>query len=130
MTARMSTPPPGRLPCAEQPERWDLGTGTSETWMESMQICLRCPLRAPCARRAAHMVELGWPPYEMVWAGVGYDRSGKVIEDLARYRRAKPRRRREQLVIVGPSVDAPPDSVTGSLTQHALDVRTIALGQR
>ncbi|MEU7766879.1 hypothetical protein AB0B25_17355 [Nocardia sp. NPDC049190] len=132
MTAPMSTPPSGLLPCAEQPERWDLGTGTAETWMESRQICLRCPLRAPCARRAAHMVEVGWPPREMLWAGVGYDRAGNVIQDLARYSRPKPRRRRRHSVIVGPKfVDVLPSSATDRSTRHSLGTpRTIVFGQR
>ncbi|MGO4615059.1 hypothetical protein AB4305_11985 [Nocardia sp. 2YAB30] len=126
--------PPGELPCAERPERWDLGTGSPEIWMESSQICLQCPLRAPCARRATQLVEVGRPPREMLWAGVGYDRSGKVIKNLARYRPASLRRRRRhrQLVIVGPkSLDALPDSVTHSLLRQTIGTRrTIVFGQR
>ena len=75
-----------RPPCAEVPDSWDLDTGTPETWHSAVRICAGCPLYTQCSRLAQTLIERGDAPRAMIWAGVAYDNSGNVIEDLDRHR--------------------------------------------
>lgn len=74
-----------RPPCAQRPDDWDLDTGTPESWRQAVQICHRCPLLTQCQRMAAALTESGDRPRAMIWAGVGYDNSGRAIQDLDRH---------------------------------------------
>ncbi|WP_459545894.1 hypothetical protein [Nocardia sp. X0981] len=81
---------PRRPPCADNPQRWDLDAGKPGEWRESVRICARCPLRDACARRAAALIDEGYSPKSMIWAGVGYDSEGRSVADLDVYRSSPP----------------------------------------
>lgn len=75
-----------RPPCAEVPDSWDLDSGTPEAWHSAVRICYGCPLFTQCSRLAQTLIERGDAPRAMIWAGVAYDNSGNVIENLDRHR--------------------------------------------
>lgn len=75
-----------RSPCAESPDSWDLDSGTPESWHSAVRICYGCPLFVQCGRLAQTLIERGDAPRAMIWAGVAYDNSGNVIENLDRHR--------------------------------------------
>lgn len=89
-TAREGSGRPGKTrlkpPCAHHPDDWDLDVGTPENWQEAVTLCHGCPLMTQCRDLAATLTARGMPPRSMIWAGVGYDSSGRPIEDLTRHR--------------------------------------------
>lgn len=80
-----ATPRPA---CSERPDDWDLDTGTPDTWRQAVRTCQACPLLAQCSQLAETLTGRGQAPRAMIWAGVGYDASGNVIENLDRHRTA------------------------------------------
>ncbi|WP_306360015.1 hypothetical protein [Nocardia sp. CC227C] len=88
-----------RPPCAQHPDNWDLDTGTPDAWRQAVAACHECPLLVQCQRMAAALVESGEGPRAMIWAGVGYDNSGRVIQDLDRHRIAPADRQRPTRIV-------------------------------
>ncbi|WP_327146913.1 hypothetical protein [Nocardia sp. NBC_01327] len=88
-----------RPPCADVPNDWDLDVGTPETWRTAVQICRDCPLLADCSRLAKAFIARGDAPRAMIWAGVGYDNVGRVVDDLDRHRIAPIDRSRPMRII-------------------------------
>lgn len=91
--SRVSSPPvpaaaksTQRPPCAELPDSWDLDSGTPEAWHSAVRTCYGCPLFEQCARLAQTLIDRGDAPRAMIWAGIAYDNSGNVIENLDRHR--------------------------------------------
>ncbi|MBO0855077.1 MAG: hypothetical protein J2P18_15095 [Nocardia sp.] len=74
-----------RPPCADGPDDWDLDVGTPESWRTAVQTCAECPLLSQCAELAQALIIRGDGPRAMIWAGVAYDGSGKVVENLDRH---------------------------------------------
>ncbi|MFC9437189.1 hypothetical protein [Nocardia sp. NPDC057030] len=68
------------------PDDWDLDVGAPDRWKLAVEICQSCPLVARCREFAQSLIERGDAPRGMIWAGVGYDNSGRVVDDLDRYR--------------------------------------------
>ncbi|SUA72782.1 Uncharacterised protein [Nocardia otitidiscaviarum] len=88
-----------RPPCAQHPDGWDLDTGTPDAWRQAVAACHACPLFVQCQRMATALVEAGEGPRAMIWAGVGYDNSGKVIPNLDRHRIAPVDRQRPTRIV-------------------------------
>lgn len=94
--AGRSTPRP---PCAERPDDWDLDTGTPDAWRQAVAACRECPLFVECQRMASTLTESGEGPRAMIWAGVGYDNSGKVVQNLDRHRTTPVDRQRPTSIV-------------------------------
>ncbi|GAB2452327.1 hypothetical protein [Nocardia tengchongensis] len=90
---------PDRPPCAEGPNDWDLDIGTPDSWRVAVEICHDCPLLVECAQLAQGFIDRGDAPRSMIWAGVPYDNSGKVVENLDRHRIAPFDRKRPMRII-------------------------------
>lgn len=75
-----------RPPCADDPSDWDLDVGTPASWRAAVQICHTCPLLANCVQLVEKFIARGDVPRAMIWAGVGYDNAGRVVEHLDRHR--------------------------------------------
>ncbi|WP_157573990.1 hypothetical protein [Nocardia jejuensis] len=88
-----------RPPCAEDPSAWDLDVGTPESWRIAVEICQHCPLLIQCRGRAENFIARGDAPRAMIWAGVGYDNAGKIVENLDRHRIAPVDRNRPMRII-------------------------------
>ena len=73
-------------PCAENPDNWDLDVGSPDTWRDAVETCGNCPLMGECARLARELSARGQSPRSMIWAGIGYDNSGRVIDNLDQHR--------------------------------------------
>jgi hypothetical protein len=73
-------------PCAARPDDWDLDIGTPDIWREAVRICQQCSILAQCRELAETLIAQGMPPRSLIWAGVGYDVSGNVIENLDQHR--------------------------------------------
>lgn len=97
-----ATPPPAagqwRGPCADDPAGWDLDAGDLIRWLRALRECGQCPVLQRCLQlRAEH-----WPqadprrpvmnPKSVIWAGVAYSDTGRVMsEDSLRYMAARRR---------------------------------------
>lgn len=77
-----------RPPCAGSPADWDLDAGGPEAWRSAVRVCASCPLADRCAQLAQTFIDRGDTPRAMIWAGVAYDNSGRVIENLDAHRPA------------------------------------------
>ncbi|KAA8881891.1 hypothetical protein F3087_40185 [Nocardia colli] len=97
--ARGSTKPARKPPCADHPDDWDLDTGTPDSWREAIRMCADCPLFRQCDQLAQNLISRGDSPRAMIWAGIAYDNTGKVIENLDRHR-ATPLDHRRPLQII------------------------------
>jgi hypothetical protein len=86
ISARTTTPRKPKPPCAAHPDDWDLDTGTPTIWKDAVRTCHGCPILAQCRELAETLIAHGMPPRSAIWAGMGYDRSGNVIENLDRHR--------------------------------------------
>ncbi|MFE3029529.1 hypothetical protein [Nocardia tengchongensis] len=81
------------------PAGWDLDVGTPESWRAAVRICHDCPMLADCARLAQTFIARGDAPRAMIWAGIGYDNGGKVVENLDYHRIAPIDRNRPMRII-------------------------------
>ncbi|MGV9411250.1 hypothetical protein ACWDOP_15140 [Nocardia sp. NPDC003693] len=88
-----------RPPCADGPNDWDLDVGTPESWRAAVQTCHGCHLLAHCKQLAQNFIERGDAPRAMIWAGVAYDGSGRVVENLERHRAASVDHKRPMRII-------------------------------
>ncbi|MFQ6327806.1 hypothetical protein ACLMAL_16930 [Nocardia sp. CWNU-33] len=75
-----------RPPCADGPDDWDMDAGSPDSWRAAVRTCLACPLLAQCKETVQALVERGDGPRAMIWAGVAYDNSGTIVENLERHR--------------------------------------------
>lgn len=92
-----------RGPCADDPTAWDLDAGDLIKWLQALRECGRCPVLQRCLDlRAEH-----WPqadprrpvmnPKSVIWAGVAYSDTGRVLSEeslrhMAARRRLAPAR--------------------------------------
>jgi hypothetical protein len=86
IATRATLPRRPKPPCAARPDDWDLDIGTPAIWQEAVRICHDCPILVQCRELAETLIAHGMPPRSLIWAGVGYDRSGNVIENLDQHR--------------------------------------------
>ncbi|MEU1985876.1 hypothetical protein [Nocardia sp. NPDC019395] len=108
-----------RPPCAEVPDSWDLDSGTPDAWQSAVHTCYGCPLFEQCKRLAQTLIERGDAPRAMIWAGVAYDNSGNVIENLDRHRTAPIDHKRPMRIIRnGPRPTAHGTAVSGAPKRH------------
>ncbi|MQY23875.1 hypothetical protein [Nocardia macrotermitis] len=75
-----------RPSCADGPNDWDLDVGTPDSWRAAVRICQECPLLNDCAESVRTLTDRGMGPRSMIWAGVAYDATGRVLENLDRHR--------------------------------------------
>jgi hypothetical protein len=103
-----------RPPCADNPLWWDLDAGSRDTWPRALAICRACPQLAACRGLVEQLAERGAGPRSMIWAGVGYDGSGKQITELTCYTppRVAVRRRRVESIVRTGTVCLPAPAVT------------------
>jgi len=111
-------------PCADGPDDWDLDTGNPDTWRAAMRVCESCPLFARCEQLVRTLTERGTGPRAMIWAGVAYDNTGKVVTDLDRHRVTPIDHKRPLRIIRTGSRPAPAEPVA------AIPRRRIVLGRR
>jgi len=91
---------PWRGPCtsqqatprdAEPHASWDLDIGDAVSWRRAVQTCVDCPVRAACIEeRAAFFPHSN--PAGVIWAGVAYSETGKVLDTSGLRRLAATRR--------------------------------------
>lgn len=120
----VNTPAARRPPCADNPDTWDLDTGSPDLWRVATQICHECPLRAECQTLAETLISRGEGPRAMIWAGIGYDNAGKIVLNLERYRGA-PSESRRPLRIIRTGTEP-----TRSELTFAAPARRIVLGRQ
>ncbi|MFF2554729.1 hypothetical protein ACFVUS_27260 [Nocardia sp. NPDC058058] len=89
----------------------------------AVEICQTCPLLTQCALLAETFIARGDAPRAMIWAGVGYDNAGKVVENLDRHRIASVDRNRPMRII---RTGAGPDRSASALPPPR---RHLVLGQ-
>ncbi|MBF6209115.1 hypothetical protein K8O92_01490 [Nocardia asteroides] len=65
-----------------------MDTGNPDAWRAAVRTCQSCPLLVQCRQLAQTLTTRGDGPRAMIWAGVAYDNSGSVIENLDRHRAA------------------------------------------
>ncbi|WP_405136700.1 hypothetical protein [Nocardia sp. NBC_01388] len=107
-----------RPPCATCPNDWDLDVGTPESWRAAVEVCGSCPLRSKCEQLASTLITRGDAPKAMIWAGVAYDNSGRVIENLDRYRVTPLDHRRPMRIIRTGTSAQPAESVPEAPRRH------------
>ncbi|MGW4843063.1 hypothetical protein [Nocardia brasiliensis] len=115
---------PTRKPlCADRPDDWDLDTGTPDTWRNAIELCNACPLLGQCRELADSLTSRGDVPRAMIWAGIPYDSTGKIVENLDRYRAAPLDHRRPlQIIRLG-------DRPSGGTAPVPVPHRHLVLGQ-
>ncbi|WP_067900435.1 hypothetical protein [Nocardia vaccinii] len=112
-----------RPPCADDPNDWDLDVGTPDSWRAAVQTCFECPLRVTCDQLVQELTARGDGPRAMIWAGVAYDSTGRIVDNLERHRAAPLDHRRPLRIIrtgTRPAAAAPAPSTP----------RRIVLGHR
>ncbi|WP_228002930.1 hypothetical protein [Nocardia australiensis] len=63
-----------------------MDAGTPESWRAAVTTCRACPLLAQCEQLVEMLIGRGDAPRAMIWAGVAYDNTGNVVENLDRHR--------------------------------------------
>lgn len=101
---------PWHGPCASAPRRpadepphqsWDLDVGDGQSWIRAIRICAEeCPVRALCIQaRKEHYPHSN--PSAVIWAGVAYSDTGKVLGTDGLRRLAAANRGKQQLRSAG-----------------------------
>ena len=80
---------------------WDLDIGDGVSWQRAVQKCHDCPFRALCVQERNEFFPSS-NPSGVIWAGVAYSETGKVLDTAGlrrlattrrlRYRRGRPSR--------------------------------------
>lgn len=91
-----------RGPCADDPAPWDLDAGTLTQWLAALRICRdQCPLLRQCQQTRQEFWPLADPrrpafnPKSVIWAGVAYSETGRVLSPESLLRLTTLRRHRE-----------------------------------
>ena len=72
---------------------WDLDIGESVSWWRAVQMCSDCPVRELCTQMRAEMFPTG-NPSGVIWAGVAYSETGRVLDQAGLRRLGSTRRNR------------------------------------
>ncbi|WP_327148032.1 hypothetical protein [Nocardia sp. NBC_01329] len=107
-----------RPPCADVPDSWDLDSGTPESWHTAIRTCYSCPLFEHCSKLAQTLIERGDAPRAMIWAGIAYDNSGNVVENLDRHRAVPIDHKRPMRIIRNGPRPARPQSAVAAPKRH------------
>ena len=79
----------------DQHESWDLDVG--DVWLRAQRICLeQCPLLVACqARRTRLYPHPARNPQAVIWAGVAYSDTGRILDTAGLRRLSATQRGRE-----------------------------------
>lgn len=84
---------PWKGPCADDPIKWDIDAGSYAQWLAALRVCQeQCPLLRRCQQARQEFWPLADPrrpaynPRSVIWAGVAYSETGRVlsVESLQR----------------------------------------------
>jgi hypothetical protein len=81
----------------QQHESWDIDVGDVQSWLRAQRVCLeQCPFLAACtARRNKLYPHPARNPQAVIWAGVVYSDTGKVLNTQAMRRLSATQRGRD-----------------------------------
>lgn len=84
-----------QAPLEESPHAsWDLDIGEAISWFRAVQVCVACPVRKLCTQMRGEMFEAS-NPAGVIWAGVAYSETGRVLDANGLRRLDSTRRNRE-----------------------------------
>lgn len=91
-----------RGPCAAEPTAWDLDAGDLGSWLRAQRLCSSCPFLTECRISLlqsfpdASVQRPSKNPKSVVWAGLAYSDTGRVMspETLRRYASQRQAQRR------------------------------------
>ena len=63
-------------------ESWDLDVGDVQSWLRAQRVCLeQCPFLIACQERRARLYpHPARTPQAVIWAGVAYSETGKILD--------------------------------------------------
>ncbi len=76
---------------------WDLDQGGVSGWFSALRTCQECPVLARCQQSRAELWPMADPrrpaynPRSVIWAGLAYSESGRVLSPTSLRRLAKMR---------------------------------------
>ena len=88
----------GRNATADHPhESWDLDVGDVQSWLRAQRVCLEhCPFLVACqARRTRLYPHPARNPQAVIWAGVVYSDTGRILDTAGLRRLSATQRGRE-----------------------------------
>lgn len=93
-------------PCTDDPTSWDLDASTLTEWVAALRICRNeCPMLRRCQQARQEFLPLADPrrpafnPKGVIWAGVAYSETGRVLSLESLQRLETLRRKREAGVV-------------------------------
>ena len=74
--------PPARTQPRPARESWDLDAGDVQSWMRAQRVCLeQCPFLTACQERRDKLYpHPARNPAGVIWAGVAYSETGRVLD--------------------------------------------------
>ena len=78
-------------------ESWDLDVGDVQSWLRAQRVCLeQCPFLVACtARRTSLYPHPARTPQAVIWAGVAYSDTGRILDSAGLRRLSATQRGRE-----------------------------------
>ena len=63
-------------------ESWDLDVGDVQSWLRAQRVCLeQCPFLMACQERRTRLYpNPARTPQAVIWAGVAYSETGKILD--------------------------------------------------
>lgn len=58
---------------------WDLDIGEAISWFRAVQVCIDCPVSKLCTQMRGEMFPTS-NPAGVIWAGVAYSETGRVLD--------------------------------------------------
>ena len=85
------------VPAGELPhESWDLDVGDGQSWIQAIRICAEeCPVRTLCTSARREFFPYS-NPQGVIWAGVAYSDTGRILDTDGLRRLAAARRGTKQ----------------------------------
>lgn len=59
---------------------WDLDRGDLVSWSRALQTCEACPFKSLCAEERDELFAANGRPTGVIWAGVAYSDTGRVLD--------------------------------------------------
>lgn len=88
----------GRNAAADDPhESWDLDVGDVQSWLRAQRVCLeQCPFLVTCQTRRTRLYpHPARNPQAVIWAGVAYSDTGRILDTAGLRRLSATQRGRE-----------------------------------